>query len=375
MLDKKCIVMIGPSPNSHGGIASVVSNWRSVGLFERWPITYLETHIEGTKLGKVWVGLSALFRFVQLLVSNKVACVHIHVAKRRSFWRKAVFACTAFAFHRPVLMHLHSGGFSDFYRHECNHLQKRVVRHILDQAGQLIVLSKRWHDFLQPISANRNITVIANFLESSAPAPKGEVRDRNTILFLGLLNRDKGFYDLLECMPVLCQEFPSLVLVCGGKGEPDQITARIKQLQIEQHVKLVGWISGAAKHGWLSRASIFVLPSYVENMPMGILEAMTWGIPVVSTRVGCIPEIIEHEREGLLIDRGDVAALQAAMRRLLLNDNERGNMGLAARARVDRELSHQAVVPLIDTVYSKYLAKNGQQAGAHFPQDEEVRCA
>ncbi len=375
MLDTKHIVMIGPSPNSHGGIASVVSSWHNVGLFERWPITYLETHIEGTKWGKLWVGLSALLRFAQLLTSNRVACLHIHVAKRRSFWRKAIFAFAAFAFRRPVLLHLHSGGFSEFYHRECNHLQKMVVRFVLDHADQLIVLSKGWHDILQPISTNNNVTVIANFLEPSARALRREVRDQNTILFLGLLNRGKGFYDLLECMSVLCQEFPRLVLVCGGKGEHDQITARIKQLQIEQHVKLAGWLSGEAKHGWLSRASIFVLPSYVENMPMGILEAMTWGMPVVSTKVGCIPDIIEDGREGLLIDHGDVAALQAAIRRLLLSDDERRIMGLAARRRVDRELAPQAVIPRIDTMYSKYLVKNGQQAGMHHQQDEEVRCA
>ncbi len=102
---------------------------------------------------------------------------------------------------------------------------------------------------------------------------------------------------------------------------------------------------------------------------------MTWGMPVVSTKVGCIPDIIEDGREGLLIDHGDVAALQAAIRRLLLSDDERRIMGLAARRRVDRELAPQAVIPRIDTMYSKYLVKNGQQAGMHHQQDEEVRCA
>ena len=366
--------MIGPSPNSHGGIASVVSSWKKEGLFERWPITYLETQIEGSKVGKLRVGLSALFRFVRLLSSTRVACVHIHVARRRSFWRKTLFALAAFASRCPVLLHLHSGGFSEFYHRECNPLQRRVVQFVLDHAAQLIVLSKGWHDILRPISTNCNITVVANFLEPSAHTPIREERDKNTILFLGLLNRDKGFYDLLECMSVLCHEFPRLVLVCGGKGESGKITARIKQLQIEPCVKLAGWLSGDAKDRWLSRASIFVLPSYVENMPMGILEAMRSGLPIVSTKVGCIPDIVEHGREGLLIDHGDIAALQAAIRRLLLSDDERSTMGLAARRRVNREFAPQVVVPMLDALYSKYLVKSGEQAGMPHPQDEEVRC-
>ncbi|HMS83536.1 MAG TPA: glycosyltransferase [Nitrospira sp.] len=366
--------MIGPSPNSHGGIASVVSSWKNVGLFERWPITYLETQVEGSKIGKLRVGLSAFCRFLQLLTSKRVACVHIHVARRRSFWRKTIFALAAFASRCPVLLHLHSGGFARFYHRECNHLQKRVVRFVLDHAAQLVVLSKGWHEILRPISTNSNITVVANFLEPSVHAPIREERDKDTILFLGLLNKDKGFYDLLESMPVLCREFPRLVLVCGGKGEHGQITARIKQLQIEQYVKLAGWLSGDAKDRWLSRASIFVLPSYVENMPMGILEAMRSGMPIVSTKVGCIPDIIEHGREGLLVDHGDTAALQTAIRRLLLNDDERRIMGRAARRRIDLELAPQVVVPILDTLYSKYLARSGQQAGMPHPHDEEVRC-
>jgi glycosyltransferase involved in cell wall biosynthesis len=165
------------------------------------------------------------------------------------------------------------------------------------------------------------------------------------------------------------------MLVCGGRGDEDQITARIRQLQIDQHVRLAGWLSGDAKDDWLARASIFVLPSYVENMPMGILEAMAWGIPVVSTKVGCIPDIIEHGREGLLIDHGDIVALRTAIRRLLLSDDECRVMGLAARRRVDRELAPRVVIPHIDTLYSQYFIKNGQQAGLSHPQDEEARCA
>ena len=115
MSSKKCIVMVGPSPSSHGGVASVVTSWKSAGLFERWPITYLETHVEGSKLDKFHVGISAMLRFFFLLASNRVACVHLHVARRISFWRKSIFALAAIALRRPVLLHIHSGGFPAFF--------------------------------------------------------------------------------------------------------------------------------------------------------------------------------------------------------------------------------------------------------------------
>ena len=357
MATRKYIVMIGPSTNSHGGIAAVVLSWKNAGLFERWPIFYLETHVEGSKFDKLRVGFSSLLRLLFLLASNRVACVHLHVARRTSFWRKSVFALAAFALHRPVLFHLHSGGFPVFYHDESNWLQKRAIRFVLNQADQLIVLSKVWHEIMRPISSNRRVTIIENFLDYSSRLHAGTARTKHLILFLGLLNRDKGFYDLLEAVAFLCKEFPDLMLVCGGEGKQNEVAGRIRQLRLEQHVNLPGWISDRAKDAWLSQASFFVLPSYVEGTPMGILEAMAWGLPVVSTRVGGIPDIIEHGREGLLVESGDIAALQSAIRQLLANDEERERMGLAARNRIIQDFSFEAILPRIDNLYAEYCGK------------------
>ena len=354
MPTKKYIVMVGPSPNSQGGIASVVSSWKNAGLFDRWPIIYLETHIEGTKLQKLRIGCFAFLRFLLLLASNKVACVHLHVARHTSFWRKSIFATCAFMMHRPVLLHLHSGGFPAFFHNDCNWIKKRAVRFVLEHAQQLIVLSQSWHTVLQAISSNRRITVIENFLEPPTRALDDAARRKHQVLFLGLFNRDKGFYDLLEAIAPLCKEFPSLLLTCGGKGDQEAAVQIIKRLQIEKHVQLLGWISGQLKEALLSQSSFFILPSYIEGVPMGILEGMAWGLPVVSTTVGGIPDVVEDGREGLLIEPGDIAALREAMERFLRNDEERKRMGSAAREKVSRRFTPHTIIPRLDILYGEY---------------------
>lgn len=354
MSAKKYIVMVGPSPNSHGGVSSVVMTWKNAGLFQRWPITYLETHVEGSKIQKLRIGIFALLRFLFLLASNRVACVHLHIAKRKSFWRKSVFALAAIVLRRPVLFHLHSGYFPAFFHEESNWLQKRFIRFFLNQADRLIVLSKDWDEILRSITTNRRITVIRNFQAPPAHVPNDAARSKHQILFLGVLNRDKGFYDLLEAVAPLCEEFPSLVLACGGTGNQDEVVERIRQLRLENHVKLLGWISGESKIAWLSRSSFFVLPSYVECTPMGILEAMAWGLPVISTKIGGIPDVVEHGREGLLIVPGDIVGLRDAMRQLLGNDEERGRMGFAAQRKIAREFSAKAIMPRVDHLYEEY---------------------
>lgn len=354
MAAKKQIVLVGPSIHSHGGIASVVATWKQAGIFERWPITYLETHVEGTSLAKLRVGCIALVRLAIMLISNRVACIHLHVARHTSFWRKSIFALAGFLMHKPVLLHFHSGGFPDFYHNDCNYLQKQAVRFILNQADQLITLSQSWREILRPISTNHRISVIENFLVPPREAPDDAARSKQQILFLGLLNRDKGFFDLLEAIGPLCAEFPSLVLVCGGKGNQAEIHERLQNLCIENHVKLLGWISGQAKNTWLTNASFYVLPSYIEGIPMGVLEAMAWGMPVVASQIGGIPDIIADGREGLLIKPGDIAGLREAMRQLLQDDDTRRKMGLASRNRIKRAFSAEAIMPKVDLLYEQY---------------------
>lgn len=364
--------MVGPSIRSQGGIATVVMSWKKAGLFEQWPIVYLETHVEGSKLEKLRAGTSAFLRVLLLLASNKVACVHLHVARRISFWRKSIFALAAFLFCRPVLLHFHSGGFPVFFHDECNWLQKRFIQLVLRQAEQLIVLSTVGREALHQISDNRQIIVIKNFITPPIHVPDAEVRNKHLFLFLGLLNRDKGFYDLLEAIEPLCKEFPALVLACGGKGELGKVHERIRQRRVEPHVKLLGWISDQSKDAWLSQASCLVLPSYMEGIPMAILEAMAWGLPVVSTKIGGIPDVIEHGVEGLLITPGDIVGLRVSMRRLLQNDEERVRMGIAAQLKFEGAFSAKVIVPCIDSLYERYCEKRIHLGDAYALQRDSV---
>jgi glycosyltransferase involved in cell wall biosynthesis len=357
MATGKSIVMVGPSVNSCGGIASVVAAWKQAGVFARWPITYLETHVEGTKLEKLLVGGGAFFRFVRMLISCNVVFVHLHIARHTSFWRKSVFALVAFAVRRPVLLHFHSGRFQEFFYNDCNWVQKLAVQFVLNHAENLIVLSESWREILCPITTNRQITVVTNFVVPPPRIADDSARRRHHVLFLGLLNQDKGFFDLLEAIAPLCMEFPSFMLVCGGKGNQADVNERIQRLHIEGYVNLLGWVTGESKDAWLSRASFYVLPSYVEGIPLGMLEAMAWGMPVVASKVGGIPSMIEDGREGLLINAGDIHGLRVAMRKLLENDEARRRMGFSARRKIESTYSPSVVLPCIDLLYEKYFKK------------------
>ena len=93
----------------------------------------------------------------------------------------------------------------------------------------------------------------------------------------------------------------------------------------------------------LSHTDVFVLPSTAENLPMAIIEAFAFGIAVVATPVGAIPELIDHERNGLIVPVGDVKALADALRALIVDFELRGRLGNAAHREPPEEIQCRSV--------------------------------
>jgi glycosyltransferase involved in cell wall biosynthesis len=120
---------------------------------------------------------------------------------------------------------------------------------------------------------------------------------------------------------------------------------------VSNAVEFLGWIDGAAKAQALAEATVYALPSYMEGLPMGVLEAMAVGLPVVATTVGGIPDVIEDGVTGLLIEPGDQDGLARALSLLLSDAALRHRMGAAARAVVEEGYTPQRIVPMIESLY------------------------
>ena len=351
----KHIVMIGPSPKSRGGIASVIRSYEDAGLFARWPIHYLSTHVEGSRLLKLFAAVRALSSFVFMTATRQVAVLHVHVARRTSFWRKAVFMLIAFATHCPVIVHLHSGGFWDFYWKECGFGRQRLVRFLLDQATCIVVLTQEWVNQLTPITKNRNIRHIPNYLLCTAmPAlPYTATSVNPNVLFLGRFTQEKGFPELLDAMQLVSQVVPRCRLVCAGTGDLTEAHRQIAHRNLESIVELHEWVEGPDKYRLFKQATLFVQPSHYEGIPMSILEAMAFGIPVIATQVGGIPDMITHGQEGLLVSPGDGAGLGQAIVTLLSNPRLRATMSGACQTKFRHAFSDQAVLPQLESLFDR----------------------
>lgn len=341
------IVMIGPNPKSKGGIASVIAAYFNAGLSNQWPIVFLPTHVEGGRLAKLRCALSALVRFAALLIRRKAGLLHVHVARRNSFWRKAVFMQLAFWARCPVLIHLHSGGFPAFYENECGPVRRFLIRHCLKHAEALIVLTKSWQAAYQ-VFAPKRIVVVPNFVELS---PLNQEPTQPTLVFLGRLTQEKGVFDLFEAIARVKGRYPDLLVRMGGEGNLDEIAPVLARLGIADNIRLEGWVDGARKHALLSQATAFVLPSYVEGLPMGVMEAMACGLAVIATRVGGIPDMVEHDVNGILVSPGRPEELAAQIERLISDAALRHRLAMAGRRTIEAHYSAEAVLPLLGSLY------------------------
>jgi len=126
-------------------------------------------------------------------------------------------------------------------------------------------------------------------------------------------------------------------------------------------VELPGWLGPESKSAALAASTIFLLPSYHEGMPMALLEAMSWGMPVIATPVGGIPQIVTNEVNGLLIPAADVAALTTAIERLLQDPTLRVRLGNAARTTIVSGFSLEDAMRKLDNIYRRFgLVKRGE---------------
>ena len=153
------------------------------------------------------------------------------------------------------------------------------------------------------------------------------------VLFVGRLVQVKGLDDLLDALGQL-KDLPFLCVLVGDGPLRQHLGRRAEDEGLAERIKFVGRRSANEIPCWMTAADILVLPSLSEGRPNVVLEAQACALPVVATAVGGTPELLEDGVNGLLVDAGDGAALAGALRRLLIDKDQRRRLGLAGRERL-----------------------------------------
>ncbi|MGF1765614.1 glycosyltransferase family 4 protein [Aliivibrio kagoshimensis] len=350
-------LMIGTNPKGQGGIATVINILESEGLLTKYNFRYVPTHSSfiGNKVFAILFFIAALIKIGFYHLLYDVGIVHIHMASRGSYSRKSIVISLCNFLGSKVIIHLHGGGFKDFFERECSVEKRNRIVDSFNAAHKIIVLSTQWKSWVSSIVSNDNkVKIIYNAIPQ-IKLPTIDNPSTPNILFLGKLTKDKGIHDLIEAFSSITSSHPACRLILGGDGDQRVFREQAELLGVANKIDFIGWVSGEEKLNWLAKTSIFALPSYLEGFPMGVLEAMSAKIAVVASNVGGIPDAIHNNEEGILIYPGDIPKLSLALDTLLSNDDLRLQYASAARERYLLHFSPQVVIPEIESIYNQLL--------------------
>lgn len=161
-------------------------------------------------------------------------------------------------------------------------------------------------------------------------------------LYAGYLQRRKGIYEMLEGFYRIRKLVPDLVLyVCGSGQEESRFKQLVKERSMEDIIRMVGNIEPGQMSKWMKASDLFVLASHTEGMPNVVMEAMACGLPVVTTRVGGLPEAVGDCTGAILVEPKNVEELTQAILKVVSDDSLRDEMKLAARHKAEERFGVQ----------------------------------
>ncbi len=182
-------------------------------------------------------------------------------------------------------------------------------------------------------------------------------RPGQRLLYTGRLAAAKGLPVLLESLALLKQSQPNVeLLIVGDGGDRPSLETQVQRLGLTAQVKFLGYQSQAQVRDWMQITDVFVLPSFAEGVPVSLMEAMAAGVPVVTTRIAGISELVEEGQSGFLVPPGHIEALTQALDKLLGDAPLRQALGETGRRKVEAEFTIQREAAWLKTI----LVSQGQ---------------
>lgn len=351
------VLMVGNHQSVHGGITSVVTqllnyDWNK----ENIQLKYVPTYINANFISKSFFFFKACTKFYKELVCFKPDIVHIHMSHRGSFIRAYILNRICKTRNVKVVIHLHGSEFEEWF-YSLKNTQKERVRFFLRDVDRIIVLGDEWKNKIVRIEPLANITVIHNSVDIPNKMVKWNDRPFK-ILFLGVLVPRKGVIDLLEALSLLKNKgkLKNIQLIIAGNGEQEyELNNKSQKLGLKETVKFVGWVNKSGREKLLLNSQLLVLPSYHEGLPMSILEAISYGMPVITTDVGDVNSAVINNKNGFLIRPGDVVSLEKHIYEISNNKDEYNKMSNYSRKLAEEKFSSKKFFELILKSYRQCL--------------------
>lgn len=321
-------------------------------------------------------------KFVRALVNTESLFLYI-CSSRVGFMRDSIYILTASLLNMRIVAQYHGGNFDGFYKSQPG-WYKTYIRFVLRRISKLLVLGNSLKSMFDDLLPNERISVLMNGINPlEFPVKKTREVDPFTILYVGHLTFPKGFYDLVEAYKLLNSEFgKDISFIFAGERigcEPalskflntkwacyflDNIRDITKTIEdfIDNaeyyNARYLGIVDPIERLIALHQADLFILPSYTEGLSMSCIEAMSTGLPIITTPVGAMPEIVINNRGGLIIDIGNYKMLASSIRELFIDRKKVFKMGQFNRKFVESNLTIQSVAIHLNQIIQQVISED-----------------
>ena len=317
------VLVVATSKHTRGGITSVVKAHEKGEQWVSFGCKWIETSIDKTNLIKIWYLVKGLAQYCFYLPRCRI--VHIHLSESFSAIRKSIFFALGKLTRKKIIVHFHS------YSPETTVRGKhwKIYRYLFSNADKVVVLSEMWKEYVNDaFHLGNKVVVIYN--PCNVAILNKQYSKTKQILYAGTLNSRKGYSDMIRAFAKIEKTFHDWKIVFAGNGEIEAAKALATSLGIEDKTIFSGWVGGEQKDKIFKESSVFCLPSYAEGFPMAVLDAFAYGLPVITTPVGGIPDIAVDGQNMLLFNPGDIDGLSEQMSQLISDSNLRDKLSKAS---------------------------------------------
>lgn len=301
------VLILATSRKTRGGITSVIRTYETGTQWQKYRCHWVQTHRDGAIWRKLLYLAAAWVDYLIRIPYYDI--VHVHVSLKTTVRRKLPFVKIAKALGKKVIVHLHCGS-------QIHAIWNENYDYLFDAADVSIFLSENIMNMVEEhIGSGHDFRVVYNPCPDVSQEPL--LPKKRIILFSGTLYQGKGYQDLIRAFAKIAKRFPKWIVVLAGNGEVEIGKAIAVECEIANQVKFLGWISGEQKDKIYREASFFCLPSYAEGFPMAVLDAWAYGLPVITTPVGGIPDVAKDNENMLLFNPGDIETLSMQLEKMI----------------------------------------------------------
>ncbi|HEX8964766.1 MAG TPA: glycosyltransferase family 4 protein [Rhodocyclaceae bacterium] len=371
-MERPIAIVLSPSRDAMSGVSTHLNLMVASQLSRDFALIHFQVGSEGrreTPLARLWRLLAGPLLLALRILASDADVVHINTSlNRRAWWRDLGHLLAAKACGARVVYQVHGGALPQRFARLAR-VPEALLRRVLELPDAVVVLASCEFSAYRSFLPGQNVLAVPNAIDvrpfRPELRPRRQAGDPLRLVSIGRLAPEKGLAEALEGLAMARRRGVEATLAIAGSGPLEaELRRQAARLGLGDAVRFVGPVFDAAKAALLQSADALVLPSHFEGLPYALLEGMAAGLPVITTRVGAIPDVVEHGVHGFFVAIRSPRGICRAIERLARDRALVAVMGLAGRRRVLQRHSLDRLADEFAQLYRSVCARPAAPAGA-----------